>query len=230
MKLKLLLLISCLSFNLKTFAQVNFGFELNAYKSKLINISPDTIVPHGYSGAKVYQAPSYGIAPALVLRKQIRKNLSLETGLGYWSHKYKLSLRAYNRFYGAEVDSSLNISLKYIQVPILLSYEIPMKGILSLLVSGGIRTKILIYQQDNYQDIKFEDIGFSADFNAYKRIVLAPSVAFAGKWQVTNSNSLELGLFTNLDATPFARSAWGFYQNLHPARSIQTGINLRYFL
>ncbi len=218
--------------SLQVLGQIKVGFELNGYSSKLIKISPDTIVPYGYSGAKVTQSPSFGIAPALVLRTPIRENLTLETGLGYWSDKYKLQLQSYSRYFGTEVDSTLNISLKYIQVPILLNYEIPMKGILSLVLSGGIRSKILIHQKDNYQDIIFEEVFWPEGNNSYKRIVLTPSVGFAGKWKFNNGKSLELGLFGSRDATPFAYGpeAWGFFYNLYPSRSLQTGISMKFFL
>ncbi|MBK0402348.1 outer membrane beta-barrel protein [Adhaeribacter sp. BT258] len=226
---RILFITLCMLCNFKAMAQVKFGFELNAYSSTFRNISSDSIVPWGYSGAKVTQSPANALAPALILRKDVGKRFSLETGLGYWSNKYKLNLQAYNRWYKATVDSTLNISLKYIQVPVLVNYEIPMKGILSFVFTGGINTKILIHQQDNYQDIIFEKVGLGS-FNKYKRVVLAPSISFAGKWQFNNTNSLELGVFATRDVTPFTGKHWGFYQNLYPARILQTGIQLKYFL
>src|SRR5688572_11545731 len=96
----------CLICSFNAMSQVKFGLELNAYSSTIKNISPDTIVPWGYSGAKVTQSSSYALAPALILRKDIGKEFSLESGLGYWSNKYKLNLQAYNRWYGTTVDST----------------------------------------------------------------------------------------------------------------------------
>jgi hypothetical protein len=229
-KLKLLLIVVCLFFKVEAIAQLKFGLELNGYTSTLRNISQDTMVTFGLSGAKVYSSPTYGIAPSFLLRKEIGNKFSLETGLGYWSSKSKVHLNIYSQFFSHEFDTTLNISLKYIQIPVSVFYSFSLKKTIKLNFSGGLKTRILIAHKDNYEDIIFEKVGMVG--NRYNRIVIVPTFGIALEKELPKGQTYELGFFSNFNLNSLVNNEhiWGFFNNLYPAKNYELGFSIKFFL
>ncbi len=232
MKVKIFIIGFLTILSLNASGQIKVGLELNAYSAVLKNIT-NAETRFGYAIVPFEHKPSFGISPTILLRKNLTPKFSIETGLGFVNYNHKIVFDNSSFDYswmrnGWRPDSILTMALNYIQVPVNVTYGIPIKEDLQVNFTGGLRTKVLFSQSNNYQQIIFEEIGLPA--NPFRRIILAPNLAIGLQKEFTNGNAVELGIAGSYDATPFTRMAWGFFDKLTSSRTLQTGIILKYFL
>lgn len=228
MKTELTTILLALALN--CFSQSRFGVQIEMGVNSLTGISADTIVPYGLSGAEYSTNNDFYTSPSLRFRKNLSEKFSLETGIGYLSLKNRIHLQFYDDFFRTDVDTSLNIRLHYLSIPVACNYSLPLTTNSSVFFMAAVNANVLISKKDNFEDIILEKIAW-VERDWYTRIVFVPSLSFGYRTNIRGMGMVELGLFASRDVNPFVNDeGWGFYENLKNARSFRYGLQFKYFL
>jgi hypothetical protein len=212
--------------------QSHFGIQVDFGINTLHGISSDTIRPYGYSGAEYSLSGKSYFSPSLRWRKHLSKKVSMETGIGYLPMNQNIRLKYYYRFFKIHMDTSLNINLQYLSIPVACNYSLLSQKNSSLIFSASLNTHILVSQKDNFEELIFEKIGWVRR-NWYRRLVLSPCLSAAYQIKLKGSSMLEIGVFASREITAFVKDediTWGFYKNLDPSRNTRYGAQVKYFL
>ncbi len=210
--------------------QSKLGIQIEMGYNHLYGISSDTIVPYGFSGAENSAKKIGYVSPSLRFRKAINNKVSIETGLGYLSLKHQIRLKYNYAFFQTYVDTTLQINLKYLSVPIICNYTTPISTNTSMIFSAGLNTGFLLSKKDNFEEIIFEEIAWiKRDW--YSKVVIAPCLSAAYQIGKKELGTMEIGLTAIGDVNSFVSQdeGWGFYLNLQTARNLKYAIQLRYF-
>lgn len=211
--------------------QSSLGLHLEVGNSILYGISNDTIVPYGYSGAQADAKSKFYCSPSLRFRKSTNSKISLETGIGYLAVENQIRLKYNYTFFQTFVDTTLNINLAYLTIPVAINYTTALTENSSLLLAFTLNSNFLITKEDNFAEIIYEEIGWIKP-DWYAPIVFAIGASMAYQFELNNLDFIEIGLYVNSDVSPFVKKdqLWGFYNNLVPSRNLRYGLQLKYFL
>jgi hypothetical protein len=228
MKQIILILSLSLSYYLAN-GQTNFGISMNGHQISLSNLAEKTSTSYGFSGAPHTLKTTYGGGISGVGRTTVHPNFELEYGLGYAYQNAQIHFDFFHGWTFQQIDRTMHIHLHYLEIPTLVNFKLfqPNKSN-QLILSGGVKSKVLLSGRDNYNYIKPELISLETG-GAYKRFVIDGFVSIGIRQVVKENQYIELNLFTGISLSRFTRGAWGFYEDLSPARVSQLGINLKYF-
>jgi hypothetical protein len=222
----ILIMLFC-KWNLKSKNYLGIGLQLN--QNKLSKISTDTIVPFGFSGAKLNQINRLQFIPSIYYQRKILSKLSLQTGFSFNPLKYNLELSYYHSFYNKQIDTTLRLNLSYLSFPIMFNYRILKISNSSIIIRGGVNSDLLIRSKDNYQAIILEEIAWVKPkwFSTYSASYIA-SIGFAKDF---DNKLFELNIHFQKNIIPFISrySKWGLFENLYTSRNFRYGIELNYF-
>jgi hypothetical protein len=210
-------------------AQNFFGIGLSSQYSQIVNISKDTLVPFGFSGAELNQNFVTSLVPHVHFRKTLGKKISLQTGLRYNRLNKNMSFSFYDDFFQNLYVDTLKIKLNYLTVPIRVNYTAFEQNDNSLAIGLGVNSNILLAYADNYQEI----IPWEVLLNKQRYARAYASIEFSlfyGKI-IKNNSLLNLELNVNGAATQFIsnKRAAGIYKNLSPSSILQYSIGLHYY-
>ena len=139
-------------------------------------------------------------------------------------------MKFYHSFFKANVDTTLNISLHYLNIPITCNYILPVSANSSLLFIGALNSNVLISKKDNYEDLILEEIAW-VKRDWYNPVVFVPCLSISYQTRLKGLSIVEIGIFASRDINAFVKEdVWGFYENLRISRSTRYGIQLKYFL
>ena len=211
-----------------SYGQSSFGIQIEVGTSKLVGISTDTIVPYGYSGAKFSQKTNIFISPSLRFRKMFSDKFFWESGIGYHSVSHNIQLDFYH---STKIDTTLNINLRYLTIPISLGYSLPVSKNSFIVSSLELNTNILLSKSDNYEDIILEEIAW-VKRDWYSQFVFNPLISIAHQFQHSHRGRMELGFYVSTSVNPSIKDdeIWGFYENLLSSRNLRYGVQFKYFL
>lgn len=215
------------SLSLKSQTYYGIGINLNYYR--LTNISQDTIVPYGYSGALIKQSTHIQFNPHINIKRVFSKRNSLQVGVGYLPINHRLSINFYNSFFQRQVDTNLTIKLTYIGFQTRYSRTIMSKGKLTLSLGVSAFPRFLLNHRDNYDDIILETIAFVKP-NWFSNFSLSTLGSFTLSKLIKTNSHVDVNLNLQRDVLPFiTRKPWGLYQNFLPSRNIYFGIGINYY-
>ena len=211
--------------------QSRLGVQIEMGSNTLTEISNDTLQPYGYSGAESTVKAKFYASPSIRYWQNLSNKFSLEAGLGYIRQNHEIQLQFYHSFFHTSIDTTLEIKLQYLSIPIAIHYAIPAGPKSSFQLGASVNTNVLLSRNDNFEDIIYEEIGLNTD-SWYTNVVLSAGLSLAYQMELKDSSLTEIGLFVNRDVTAFVNKddVWGYYQNLVPSRSLQFGLQIKYFL
>jgi hypothetical protein len=109
---------------------------------------------------------------------------------------------------------TLNISLHYFKIPVTLSFRQPLNKKTSLLFSGGMRIRGLLYAKDNYQDILFWTVALNG--MKYRRVFVVPYTSVSIQKQLFGIHKSEVGIFVSRDLYPWHEKTGAFMRTCIP--------------
>jgi len=219
-------LIFCIT---NVYGQISFGVQADIGKSQLFGISNEAIVSYGFYGAKYNQDIEMYASPSLRLRKGISDRLFWESGIGYQPLSYTLHLSQTHPLILRYREETLNINLHYLTIPLSLGYSFPLGTKSKIITNLGINTAILLSYSDNYLDIIWGD--YLQIGGWYSQFVFKPFLSIAYQSSISQTGGIEIGCFISTSINSFASEdkAWGFFNNLASASSLNYGLQLKYF-
>lgn len=219
------------------FAQkkITYGVGLDIFQTKLNNVDRENFSGYGHSVPGFKQNDRLGFGVNGIAHIPVYKGLGLETGLGLTRYQSQFNFKYYHSFSQQWMDEKFNIGLNYMRIPLNLYYDFSISKKSSIIISGGINFKLLLWADDNFDEIVFEEIGLPNTYKRYQHSILAYNANIAYQYKANNKNSFEIGLNLGKDFNAIAKNNpkypenFGFYDNLHNATYSQYGISIKYF-
>ncbi len=218
-----------------TYAQkkITYGIGLDIFQTKLNNVDKENFSGYGHSVPGFKQNDKLGFGINGIVRIPVCKGLGVETGLGLAGYRSQFHFEYYHSFSQQWMDKKFNIGLNYLRVPLNLYYEINVSKKSSIIISGGINYKLLLWANDNFDEIVFEKIGLPNTYKRYQHSILAYNVNIGYKYNFKNKKAIELGISVGADVSKTVNRntsrLFGFYGNLYPTYYSQYDISLKYF-
>lgn len=227
MKQIILILSLSLSYYLAN-GQTNFGISMNGHQISLSNLAEETSTSYGFSGAPHTLKTTYGGAISGVGRTTVHPNFELEYGLGYAYQNAQIHFDFFHGWTFQQIDRTMHIHLHYLEIPTLVNFKLfqPNKSN-QLILSGGVKSKVLLSGRDNYNEIIVELIYL--DGSMYNPFIIDAFFSVGFRQTTKEHQYIELNLFTAFNISSLLEPWWGFYDDLAPAKVSQLGINLKYF-
>lgn len=228
---KTIFYISILAICSEVSAQSSFGIQINMGNSVLNQISNDSTYSYGYAGADYNSKSVFFISPSLRFRKSINSKISFEIGLGYIPLHHQIELKYYYELFQSYIDTTLEIDVKYLSIPIIINFSFPISPNSGFLLSPGFNTNLLLTSDDNFEDLILEEIAW-VKRDWYTNLIFAFNISLSYSINFKSSQILELGLFASKDLNSFIKQmdVWGFYNNLNSSKNFQYGLQLKYFI
>lgn len=132
------------------------------------------------------------------------------------------------------MDKKFNIGLNYLKLPLNLYYDFKIAPKSSILISGGVNFKLLLWADDNFDKIIFEEVALANTYKRYQHYIFASHASIAYQYK-SNKNTFEINFNIGKDFNAMAKNKpgflenFGFYQNLHDATYSQYGISIKCF-
>ena len=129
------------------------------------------------------------------------------------------------------MDRKLNIEFKHLTFPIEVGYILKSRKRFDFILGLGLETSYLKSHDDNYLDIINELIGIRYE-GRYNDLRFAPLLSMSINSNARNKNILGIRLYAKRDLSRFIGegTGWGFLGNLAPARNLQLGVGVQYFV
>ncbi len=216
-------------------SKITYGVGVDVFQTKLNNVDRENFSGYGHSVPGFKQNDKLGFGVNGVVRIPVYKGLGIETGLGLARYQSLFHFEYYHSFSQQWMDEKLNIGLNYLRVPLNLYYNINVSKKSSIIISGGINMKVLLWANDNFDEIVFEEIGLPNVYKRYQSSILAYNAQVAYQYKASNKSRFEIGLNLGNDYNAMVKNNpkfpenFGFYANLHKAAYYQYGISLKYF-
>src|SRR5690606_21358754 len=236
-KLKSFLLIFFLFvFSVKnSFAQkkMTYGLGVDIFQTKLNNVDRESLSDYGHSVPYFTQNDRLGLGINAMVRMPIYKGLGLETGLGLARYQSQFHFEYRHAFSQLWMDKKFNIGLNYLRMPLNLYYNFKISPKSSILISGGVNFKLLLWVEDNFEKIMFEEVLIAKKYRRYEPYIFASHASIAYQYK-SNKNTFEISFNIGKDFNAMAKNKpgflenFGFYKNLHDATYSQYGISLKY--
>ena len=207
--------------------KINYGVGIDVFQTKLNNV--EEAIP----GYKFQQNDRLGFGVSFLAQAPIYKNLSFETGIGISNFRSQFQFDYPDLLPPEDIDSKLNISLYYLNIPLMLNYNFQLNQKSAISLSGGINTRFLFAWKDNYQEIINVDIYLPKD--KYRFLITSPQLAIGYSKFLKNGHKIRLEGNAGFDLQTFTFGKdglrdWGFYKQLTNASYTYYGIGLKYFL
>src|SRR5690606_26131122 len=220
-----------------TYAQkkITYGIGLDIFQTKLNNVDKENFSVYGHSVPGFKQNDKLGFGINGIVRIPVCKGLGVETGLGLAGYRSQFHFEYHHSFSQQWMDKKLNIGLNYLRVPLNLYYDINVSKKSSIIISGRINYKLLLWANDNFDEIVFEKIGLPNVYKRYQSSIFAYNANIAYQYKANSKNTFEVGLSIGSDFNAMAKKHpqfpqnFGFYANLHNATYSQYCISLKYF-
>lgn len=203
--------------------KIVYGIGLGLFQTKLNQVDRENFTYNGYSAPGFKQNDRLGFSAHVLAAKPLWKNISLETGVGMSTFRSQFNFN----------HETLDIDIYYLNIPLLLDYNIPLNRSSGFNVSLGANIRGLLFWQDNYQDIIEEHI-YLGNARNYKQFIISPQFALGYSFRFSNETRLRLAGNIGIDAQKAMRvknelSGWGFYSNLSTAYYTYFGLSINYF-
>jgi hypothetical protein len=209
-----------------SFTQTNIGIGVDLFESTLYGTARGETGIYGFSGSPHTVEKTIGVSLDVLFQSKLTQRLEVEYGVGYFYENERIQFEG-PFFLGEEDVLELNIDLYYLELPIQANYIFYKNNHAgSVLGMIGLSPKILVMEDDNYQNIIFQKILITAPYN---RFLLNGHVAIGFRQMLPKGRYAELIVYQGADLTAFSGNGWGFYNDLHTARNLQLGVKLRYF-
>ncbi|HTO16756.1 MAG TPA: outer membrane beta-barrel protein [Edaphocola sp.] len=223
-------LISSLSFAQK---KITSGIGLDIFQTKLNNVDRENFSGYGHSVPDFTQNDKLGFGINGIVRLPAYKGCGLETGLGLTRYSAQFHFDYFHAFMNRQVNEQFNINLNYLRIPLNLYYDFSISKKSSIIISGGINFKLLLWADDNFDEIVFEKIGLPKTYKRYQSSILGYNVNISYKYNFQNKKAVELGILLGADISKTVNRntsrLFGFYGNLYPTYYSQYGISMKYF-
>ena len=239
-KLKSFLLIFFLFvFSVKNnFAQKKFtyGVGVDIFQTKLNNVDRESLSDYGHSVPYFTQNDRLGLGINAMVRMPIYKGLGLETGLGLARYQSQFHFEYRHAFSQLWMDKKFNIGLNYLRMPLNLYYNFKISPKSSILISGGVNFKLLLWADDNFDKIVFEEVGLGKIYQRYNSTIINLLGNISYNYVLSKGAKIEIGLIVGQDIScitkrkPKAQAGFGFYRNLRNSHYSQYGLSIKYIL
>lgn len=237
----LLICISTLSFAQKKWS---LGLGVQTFNNKPTNIVQEERTAYfqdnkyNYLTPKVYSGLVLSYGAHFNAEKKIRKNISIDFGLGLQKTRDDLFLDYTPDTSAIRSNANmLNIERTYAYLPLNFNYFTPIGNNVRFKTSLGVSANYLVRVIDSYKDILAAEIGF-VTYNQYSKINLLGKAKVGIQYETYNDNTLELNLFYNLGKFGTGGLRNGringqrsllIYDNLTQAIQGQLGLEVNYF-
>lgn len=234
--LKPLLVILSILIVENSFAQkkIIYGVGIDIFQTQLNNVDRENFSGYGHSVPYFTQKDRLGFGIKGIARMPIYKGLGVEGELEITRYQSQFHFEYRHVFSHLWMDHKFNIGLNYLRVPLNLYYDFRISSKSSILFSGGVSFKQLLWADDNFEKIMFEEINLPKIYNRYQCSILASQTSIAYQYK-SNKNTFEISFNIGKDFNSMAKNNstfpenFGFYKNLHDATYSQYGLSLKYF-
>ncbi len=215
--------------------KIRYGIGVDQFQTKLNNVDRKTFSGYGHSNPGFKQNNLLGFGINGIIKIPIYKSMGLQTGLGLTRYATQFHFQYYHSFSQQWMDKRFSIGINYANVPLNIYYDIKLTNKSSIIVFGGMNIKLLLWINDNFNDIIFEKINLPNIRQRYESVVYNYNSGVSYKYRFNRHNALEIGINFGRDVNPMVNNKpkhpenFGFYANLHEATYSQYGLFLNYF-
>lgn len=226
-----MVLVSTVSFAQK----ITYGIGMEVFQTKLNNVDRTNFVGYGHSVPDFTQTDGLGMGINAIVRVPVYKRWGIETGLGFTKYRSGFRFKYYQALSWQWMDVAFDIGLNSLKAPLNLFYDLRLTSRSSIVFCGGLDLKYLLWVNDNFDNIVFEDIGLPEPHKRYETLVYGYNATITFRYAFKNQKTLELGLNFAQDANPVVNNRrsradhYGFYRNLYDAYYSQIGVSMKYF-
>lgn len=200
-----------------------FGFGLDVFQAKLVNISKDYHIR--FHSVPYYTQYDYGgISPGIHVIRHLNERWSLKSGLGFIRHQSKFHF-VYTDYLGLDIDTTLHNQYSYLVVPLIARYKLMQWKKSQVTIGAGLLNKILWSYDSNFPEINHVLVMLFVTARTY---VVAGRIEASYEWNLKKQSSIGLDLFLSRDLTAYLGKNIGFMGNLIPSRYLIGGIGLKY--
>ena len=232
---KYILLPFFILFGFTTYAQkkITYGVGIDIFQTKLNNVDRAHFSSYGHSMPGFKQNDRIGFGVNFLMQRPIYKNLSFETGLGITNFRSQFKFDYIDSRSYDHIKSTLDISLFYLKIPLLATYNFHLNQKSAINLSSGLNIRILCGWRDNYQEIISEFIMLPK--GRYKFLIASPFLSLGYTYKLNNNNGLRVEANAGIDLQKFTFRGhdpllgWGFYRNLADASYQYYGLSIKYF-
>jgi hypothetical protein len=225
-----ILLTATLSLLVSTlFAQkkITYGISLDIFQTKLNNVDRENFSGYGHSVPEFKQNDRLGFGLTFLASKPIYKNFSFETGLGGTNFNSQFLFRYYDQNRSDSVNTKFNISLYYLKIPLLISYNYPINSNSKLNFSIGADLRFLLLSNDNFD--KINNYFINLGNNRYHLFIPSLITRIGYTANLKSNKRIRAEFFIGKDLNTIMTFRWGFYENLSTASYLNYGLSLQYF-
>ena len=181
----------------------------------------------GHSGSGAIRLPAYNYQLKAIVQHKLKEKIELETGLSYSNINKKIRFNYYDDFNNIQVDDTLIMRLKYLQIPIKINFLSKLYKNNQLIFSLGIAPQYLLKYNDNYRNIIFEEIKLYG--NWYRKITLEIPLAIGFRRNINPKSNIDFLVFNSINSKFVNdKRSWGFYHDLSTSFFNNLGISLNY--
>ena len=216
-------------FSVACFGKTRIGIRVRANSNYANGISTENfrtaLWMHSYKHSKTYT-----LNPYILVEKQLYKEFSLQTGLGYNTEIYTFSFSGIPNSYAVwSSEATYRLSARYLSVPLLFTRPLKLYKNLSLLPAAGIENKFAISRKENYQSVFQEGIYIISD-SYIRRYTLDASISIGVRGTFGSGSAIDVSIFGRRGLTKTFNGHFGFNQNLQAARTLYLGLSAVYSL
>lgn len=213
-----------LSVNAQSKERLTYGLNLDigAHYLRTVNRAKP-----GSIGPDFTQKPAMNFGIGGFIRKPLGKNFNLESGIGYSFNRVKFSF---------DLSSSMRIRFHYVEIPLLINYNVRLSEKSSFIFSSGAKLKILAAMTERWY-VPLQDINTGSFRDRYRSLNFTYVARASYNFQLTPKHKAEIGfqfcqdlnsIMTN-EAMYRTYNYW-LSSNIVKAKFTDFGISIKYFL